>query len=475
MYAIRLIILVAVFPLMSSCSLVTAIGSIPAAFVENWMIDEVDMPDEEFETPLKINITPHPINHNLVVKKDGSLWSIYDGSTKGDWFFIPKEIYLGRSSKEKVFDRVESIDNVKMTITTVNSHLALKKDGTVWSWGAGDANIGAYIYESTLGYESNWYVGTPRQVKGLPKISHIAYVEGAVLATAIDGTVWSWGFKYKNYRGPEDVRSYGKQHYLLINKAIIKKERDRALRVVSKNYWSNFSELRSDSSIHPVKIPELKNIIKAYGGSYLTAEGEVLVTMRAAGDPKYMSEKISDFIYKVKLPSKAVDISNGYALLENGHVWHVGESTFKRLKDDEHRDDAFVIFGTLMRAYYVYLPPYRLKTLSKIVRLGDSIALSEDNEIAIWGYLYSITGMYTHSVKTPNPVYIFNSAKNIEHLSRISFVTDNGDVWLRWNDGLFSKVANFPEVGRGEFFSPTIRKVKLKRAMEYQKVLELSL
>ncbi len=471
----KVLLVMAIVPFISSCSLVTAVGAIPAALVENWMIDEVDMPDQELETPLEIDITPHPINHNLVVKKDGSLWSIHDGSTKGDWFSIPKEIYLGRSSKEKVFGRVESIDNVKMTITTVNSHLALKKDGSVWSWGAGDAYLGAYIYESTLGYESNWYVGIPRKIKGLPKISHIAYVEGAVLATALDGTVWSWGFKYKNYRGPEGVESYGKQHYLLINKAIIKKERDRALRVVSKNYWSNFSELRSYSSVHPVKIPELKNIIKAYGGSYLTTEGEVLVTMHAAGDPKYISEKISDFIYRVKLPSKAVDISNGYALLENGHVWHVGEYKFRHLEKGEHRDDAVTYNNHLRKIVYEYSPPYRIEELSRIVKIGDSIALSADNEIVIWGYLYRITGMYTHSVKTPSPVYIFNSAKNIDHLSRISFVTENGDVWLRWNDGLFSSISNFPKVDSDEFFSPTTRKNKLKRAMEYRKLSEITL
>ncbi len=475
MRIMRTLLLMAVLPFISSCSLVTAVGAIPAALVENWMIDEVDMPDQELETPLEIDITPHPVNHNLVVKKDGSLWSIHDGSTKGDWFSIPKEIYLGRSSKEKVFGRVGSIDNVKMTITTVNSHLALKNDGTVWSWGAGDALVGGYINESTLGYDSSWYVGTPRKINGLPKISHIAYVEGAVLATAMDGTVWSWGFKYESYRAPRNVKSRGKQDYVLINKGATKKDRDRALGVVSKHYWSNFSELRSHSSTYPVKIPELKNIIKAYGGSYLTEEGEVLVTMHAAGDPKHISEKKSDYIYKVKLPSKAVDISNGYALLENGHVWHLGGYELKGLDDDEDRDDAFIIFGTLMKAFYEYQPPHRLKSLSRIVKLGDSIALSVDDEIVIWGYLFRITGMYTHSVKTPTPVYIFNSAKNIKHLSRISFVTENGDVWLRWSDGLFSSVTNFPKVDSGEFFSPTTRKNKLKRAMEYRVLSEFTL
>ena len=88
-----------------------------------------------------------------------------------------------------------------------SSHsLALKSDGTVWAWGANDGG--------QLGDNSLKDRPTPVQVKGLGGngvlIDIVAIAAGGQTSLALraDGTVWSWGVNDKGQLGNNAATKY---------------------------------------------------------------------------------------------------------------------------------------------------------------------------------------------------------------------------------------------------------------------------
>src|SRR5262249_26375217 len=71
----------------------------------------------------------------------------------------------------------------------VNHTVALKSDGTVWTWG--DNSQGQLGDNGQVAFRS-----TPAQVAGLSGIVSIAAGFNHTLALAGDGTVWTWGDNY---------------------------------------------------------------------------------------------------------------------------------------------------------------------------------------------------------------------------------------------------------------------------------------
>ncbi|AEI45360.1 hypothetical protein KNP414_06841 [Paenibacillus mucilaginosus KNP414] len=85
---------------------------------------------------------------------------------------------------------VPNMKDVVELQATQNGPVYLKKDGTVWTHGSGrGASLGNGSYEDAL---------IPVQVKGLTHITHISAsgVSGKVMALREDGTLWSWGDGY---------------------------------------------------------------------------------------------------------------------------------------------------------------------------------------------------------------------------------------------------------------------------------------
>ena len=82
--------------------------------------------------------------------------------------------------------QVSSLTGI-IAISAGRSHsLALKDDGTVWSWGwnhFGQLGNGSTIEESN----------TPVQVSSLTNVVAIDDGQYSLLALKDDGTVWSWG------------------------------------------------------------------------------------------------------------------------------------------------------------------------------------------------------------------------------------------------------------------------------------------
>jgi len=77
--------------------------------------------------------------------------------------------------------------------------LALKDDGTVWSWGSNEyGQLGIGKPNPPHGY-----VTMPVQVKGVPMMKAIAAGGGHSVALGADGTVWTWGANKYGQLGPQ--------------------------------------------------------------------------------------------------------------------------------------------------------------------------------------------------------------------------------------------------------------------------------
>jgi alpha-tubulin suppressor-like RCC1 family protein len=125
--------------------------------------------------------------HSLALKADGTVWS-WGANDFGQ---------LGNGDSGSPFnlddaDLATPVQVVGLSSVTAiaagDSHsLALKSNGTVWAWGK-------YAISTAV-------VVTPRQVVGLVGVTAIAAGYGHSLALVADGTVWAWGFDYQGQLG----------------------------------------------------------------------------------------------------------------------------------------------------------------------------------------------------------------------------------------------------------------------------------
>ncbi|MEH6947974.1 hypothetical protein V7068_13070 [Bacillus sp. JJ634] len=122
-------------------------------------------------------------SHTLVLKKNGTVWSFGKNQTG--------QLGNGNTKNQYTPVQVKGLKNVKDIAAGYNFSLALKKDGTVWMWGnnernqIGDGKTGSSLMKNVL---------VPYQVKSLTKVKSVSGGTYYSLAVKSDGTVWSWGF-----------------------------------------------------------------------------------------------------------------------------------------------------------------------------------------------------------------------------------------------------------------------------------------
>ncbi|MEI7620912.1 MAG: fibronectin type III domain-containing protein [Candidatus Moraniibacteriota bacterium] len=124
-------------------------------------------------------------NHSLALASDGTVWAWGDGASG--------QLGGGNNSASLLPSKVKNVDGTSqltevLAIATGNGFsMALKKDGTVWTWGLND--------KGQLGVGTNTNTNLPVQVTSLAQVSTIsAGVDSkTALVVTADGTVWTWG------------------------------------------------------------------------------------------------------------------------------------------------------------------------------------------------------------------------------------------------------------------------------------------
>ncbi len=135
--------------------------------------------------------------HSLALKSDGTVWSWgWDNSGQ-----LGDNAGYGTPADDKSTPvQVASLTNIIAVAAGGYHSLALKNDGTIWSWGRD--NYGQLGDNASLTNQP-----TPVQVASLTGIIAIAAGYDHSLALKSDGTVWSWGWDIYGQLG--DNASYG--------------------------------------------------------------------------------------------------------------------------------------------------------------------------------------------------------------------------------------------------------------------------
>ncbi len=121
--------------------------------------------------------TPHlkKIVQQYALFDDGSLWT---------WDIQKNK---GKMTKMKIDQVVDISNNLTQT-------LALKKDGTVWAWGSNwYGERGDDQYTVLVNGEKPVYRAEPLQIKSLSDVIAISAATRFSMALKSDGTVWTWG------------------------------------------------------------------------------------------------------------------------------------------------------------------------------------------------------------------------------------------------------------------------------------------
>ncbi|UKB81209.1 T9SS type A sorting domain-containing protein [Chryseobacterium sp. MEBOG07] len=117
--------------------------------------------------------------HTLAIKSDGTLWTWGDNNYG----------QLGDGSTVAVSypTQIGTATNWKSVTAGTNHSIALKTDGTLWTWGyndrgqLGDGTTNRKNIPTQVGTEANW-----QSVK--------TGMYGSTLAIKTDGTLWTWGY-----------------------------------------------------------------------------------------------------------------------------------------------------------------------------------------------------------------------------------------------------------------------------------------
>ncbi|MBI2345743.1 MAG: hypothetical protein HYV03_02415, partial [Deltaproteobacteria bacterium] len=136
--------------------------------------------------------------HNLALASDGSLWGWGHNSfgTVGDGTTV-----LQRTTPVRVHGagNIGFLSDIKQISCGSHTSYALKNDGTVWAWGS---NVTGRIGDNTITNRSTpTPVHGPANVGFLTGVTAIAGAGTHALALKDDGTVWTWGTNLKGQLG----------------------------------------------------------------------------------------------------------------------------------------------------------------------------------------------------------------------------------------------------------------------------------
>jgi alpha-tubulin suppressor-like RCC1 family protein len=116
------------------------------------------------------------------IKKDGTLWT-WGRNTGGT-------LGLGDGTPRSSPVQVGALTTWSFATTGTNSMVAIKTDGTLWSWGRNN--------NGQLGLGNTTEYASPKQVGSLTTWASVSAGGSFCVAIKTDGTIWSWGYN-SNY------------------------------------------------------------------------------------------------------------------------------------------------------------------------------------------------------------------------------------------------------------------------------------
>lgn len=130
----------------------------------------------------------------IAIKTDGTLWS-WGNNTYG-------KLGVGNTTNYSSPVQVGALTNWNLISKSpaATSVLAVKTDGTLWSWGRNQYGI--------LGQNNTIYRSSPVQVGALTTWAAPGCSEKSALCVKTDGTLWTWGFGFYGQLGLNNTTDY---------------------------------------------------------------------------------------------------------------------------------------------------------------------------------------------------------------------------------------------------------------------------
>ncbi len=364
------------------------------------------------------------VYHTVALKDDGTVW------TWGHNGF--GQLGDGATENRNAPVQVQGLSGVT-TIAAGQYHtLAIKNDGTVWTWGCN--NYGQ------LGDGTTTNRSIPVQVQGLNGIISIAGGQYHTVATKNDGTVWTWG--YNNYgqlgNGTTNNSSIPVQVQGISNATAVAAgmyhtialRSDGTVRAWGYNANGQLGDGTTADRYTPIQVQGLSGITSVTAGFYHSAALKNDGTIQAWGDNG--GGQLGDGTFASKstpiqvqglsgITAIAGEFGHMTSLKNDGTVWTWGYNNCGQLED-----------GTFTNRSI----PVKVQGLTGVTAIAvggyHSVAIRDEGTAWTWGYnVYGELGDGT-SIKRSKPIEVqgLNSITEVAGggCHTIALMS-NGTVW----------------------------------------------
>jgi alpha-tubulin suppressor-like RCC1 family protein len=221
------------------------------------------------------------IGISIALKSDGTVWSWGD-----NWFG-----HVGDGTKENIRllpVQIKGLSDVESVYYTA----VIKKDGTVWTWGTNKYG--------QLGDGTRTDRITPVQVKGINNVKKLDKNDFFTLALLEDGTVWGWGYNADWQLGNGNSKEIKTKSFYIDDETEIQLSVTTPVRVKGLSDVIDIT-----SSQHTSVVLKNDGTVWMWGRLYTTDLG----VMAYVKTP-------------IQLPmSNVIDVEDGYAIKKDGTVW----------------------------------------------------------------------------------------------------------------------------------------------------------
>lgn len=316
-------------------------------------------------------------HHSLALKSDGTVWTW----GRNDYGQLGDGSYTNRDTPVQV----SKLSGITAITGGFDHSLAIKTDGTVLAWG----NNG----NGELGDGTNTQRTKPAQVSTLNNIIKIAGGGWHSLALKSDGTVWAWGFNDGGQLGNNTTTNSNTPVYVSSISDVISIAGGWGYSLALKSDgtvwawgWNGSGQLgdgTTENSRVPVQVSELDGITGIAGGGWhsiaLKSDGTVWAwgenSKGQLGDETTTNRNVPVQVTGLSnITAIAAGVDHAIALKSDGTVWTWGYNGNGELGE-----------GTTANSSM----PLRVSNLSEVIAIAagkrHSLGLKSDGTVWAWG------------------------------------------------------------------------------------------
>lgn len=274
--------------------------------------------------------------HSVALRSDGTVW------TWGDNALGQLGVGTGPDSTTPV--QVPGLSGITAIAAGGYHTLALKSDGTVWSWGHQTGGLGDGTTTSPR--------YTPIQVVNLTNVVAIAAGRAHSLAVKSDGKVWAWGFNSSGQLGNNSTQNSALPVQTQVITGItavaaggyhsIARKSDGTAWAWGENFNGMLGIGSTQDKKRAVQVTALTNVVAVAAGESHTLAVRQDGTLWSFGQNTYgqlgdgtTTQRLSPVQVQALASVTGFDggVSHSVALLADGTVWGWGSGAFGQLDD----------------------------------------------------------------------------------------------------------------------------------------------